>query len=191
MQVEIGLQPKQCELLDLIEKSKASVIGVGGGRGASKSSAADRVSIALMLHQPDCVCCMVMRNADQVLRYHIEPMGRDFPWVDERKDCQFKRSWPAKLTIRKAELDFSYGEDYDSIERRFRSANYRYIFIDQAEQFTEREIREIRKACRSKGKHKAKLILLFNMRGANIFTLRKWFRDKEVNKDEDPNDYTF
>jgi len=191
MKVGIDLQPKQCDLLNLVENSKASVIGVGGGRGAAKSSGADRVAISLMVAQKDCLACMVMRNADQVLRYHIEPIARDFPWVDERKDCQFKRSWPSKLTIGKAELDFSYGEDYDSIERRFRSANYRYIFIDQAEQFTEREIREIRKACRSRGKYKAKLILLFNMRGANIFTLRKWFRDKEMNKDEDPNDYVF
>jgi len=49
----------------------------------------------------------------------------------------------------------------------------------------------MRKACRSKGKRKAKVILAFNMRGAGIQTLRKWFYLKEYNKDESPDDYAF
>ncbi len=185
--VEIALQPKQARLLDLVKNHDAVVIGLGGGRGAAKSSGLDRVALTLMYEQKDCIACMVMRNADQVFRYHIEPMRRDFPWLEPH----LKTSWPAKLRIGKSELDFSYAENYDDVERRFRSANYRYIFIDQAEQFSEREIREIRKSCRRPGKHKAKIVLSFNMRGAGIQTLRKWFYLREFNRDEDPNDYVF
>lgn len=185
--VEIALQPKQWELLRLIEKSPHVVIGGGGGRGSAKSSGLDRIAITLMYQQREALCCMVMRNADQVFRYHIEPIRREFPWLERN----LKTSWPAKLKIGKSEMDFSYAENYDDIERRFRSANYRYIFVDQAEQFSERELREMRKACRSAGRHPAKFILSFNMRGAGIQSLRKWFYLREYNKDERAEDYAF
>lgn len=184
---EVPMQPKQCDVLDLVENDPAVVIGVGGGRGAAKSSGGDRIAIHLMYDHPGIVGCIMMRNWDQVFKYHVEPIRRDFPWLED----SLKTSMPAKLRIGKSELDFSYAENYDDVERRFRSANYAFIIIDQAEQFTEREIREIRKACRTKGKFKAKLILLFNMRGSGIQTLRKWFHVGEFNKDENPKDYSF
>src|SRR5579884_4244731 len=115
--VEIALQPKQWDLLKLVEEHPAVVIGLGGGRGAAKSSGLDREALTLMYQQKDCIACIVMRNADQVFRYHIEPIRRDFPWLEEN----LKTSWPAKLRIGKSELDFSYAENYDDVERRFRS----------------------------------------------------------------------
>jgi len=186
MPVEIALQPKQSKLLSLIKQDPAPVIGVGGGRGAAKSSGADRCVITLMYEQ-SMLACMVMRNFDQVFKYHIEPIRRDFPWLE----TQLKTSMPASLRVGSSQLDFSYAENMDDIIRRFRSGNYDLIVIDQAEQFSGREIREIRKATRSRGGRTAKIVLLFNMRGSGIQDLRRWFHLHEVNKDEDPNDYKF
>ena len=186
MPVEIALQPKQSKLLRLIKQDPAPVIGVGGGRGAAKSSGADRCVITLMYEQ-SMLACMVMRNFDQVFKYHIEPIRRDFPWLEG----QLKTSMPASLRVGSSQLDFSYAENMDDIIRRFRSGNYDLIVIDQAEQFSGREIREIRKATRSRGGRTAKIVLLFNMRGSGIQDLRRWFHLHEVNKDEDPNDYKF
>jgi hypothetical protein len=185
--IEISLQPKQWEMLRLIEESDAVVIGIGGGRGAAKSSGLDRVIMTLMYSQKDTIACMMMRTWPQLNTFHLEAMNSDYPWLRDH----LKVSPPAKLTLGQARLDFKYAENYDGIVQTLRSGNYRYILVDQAEQFSEREIREIRKACRSKGKWKAKVILSFNMRGAGIQTLRKWFHLKEFNKDEDPNDYAF
>lgn len=183
---EISFQPKQDELYELIENHSAPVVGAGGGRGAAKSSGADR-SIIRIMHERKILACMVMRNWDQVYKYHVEPIRRDFPWLE----AGLKTSSPAKLTIGKSELDFSYAESLEDIERRFRSGNYDLICVDQAEQFSSRELRELRKATRSKGGRQAKLVLLFNMRGAGIQDLRKWFHTHEVNKEEDPSDYVF
>jgi hypothetical protein len=170
----------------LLTDDPASVIGVGGGRGAAKSSGADRVVVTIM-HERTLLACMVMRNFDQVFKYHIEPIRRDFPWLEDK----LKTSMPASLKVRGSQLDFSYAENMDDIIRRFRSGNYDLIVIDQAEQFSWREIAEIRKATRSKGGKPAKLLLLFNMRGAGIQDLRKRFHLREFNKDEDPKDYAF
>lgn len=190
--VDIHLQPSQGELLDLIEHSPATVIGVGGGRGAAKSGGADRVALVLMLEQSGCLCCIVMRNSDQIRKYHEEPLMRDFPVLED----WFHRT-NRQITVphkggRNSELDFSYAESLEDVKRRFRSGNYRYIFIDQAEQFTWEEIGEIGLANRSTGGHIAKLVLLFNMGGIGIQDLANRFGpDKKFNDNERPEDYTF
>ena len=184
---EIQLQPKQSAMYEMIVSHRATVLGVGGGRGAAKSSGADRVAVTLMYERPGMLACLVMRNFDQVFKYHIEPIRRDFPWLEPN----LKTSMPASLKIGRSQLDFSYAENMDDIIRRFRSGNYDLISIDQAEQFSWREIAEIRKATRSKGGRTAKILLLFNMRGSGIQDLRKRFHLREFNKDEDPADYEF
>ena len=131
------------------------------------------------------MCCIVMRNWDQVRRYHLEAIKRDFPWLMD----DIISTMPAHLDIGKSRLDFSYAESLDDVKRRFMSGNYAIIAIDQAEQFTIEEIREVRRANRIKGGKPAKLILSFNMRGSSIQELRKWFLHGEVLPDENPDDY--
>lgn len=187
---EIGLQPKQYQILDLIQNSPARYIGMGGGRGAAKSGAADRIIMALLMDEPGIVACLVMRNWDQVRKYHVEPMLRTFPELDEHYGRSDHNLIIPVAGGKSSQLDFSYAESYADVERRFRSANYKYIIIDQAEQFTKEELIEIRKACRWPGGG-AKCLFLFNMGGASIQELRKWFHTREYNQYENPEDYAF
>lgn len=182
--LEIELQPKQIEVYNEIATGTAQVIGMGGGRGSAKSSCIDRLIIALMLEKKCLICC-VMRNFDQVKKYHVDVIRREFPQLADN----VKTSPPANLIIGRSQCDFSYAETRDDVERRFQSGNYDYIFVDQAEQFTGQEIREMRKACRSAGKFK--IILSFNMRGTGIQDLKNWFHLGKLNKDEDPKTYKF
>jgi len=187
VKVEIKLQPKQWEMLELISDSPYSVIGVGGGRGSAKSSGADRCAIALMHERKGLTVCLIMRTwVKQMVPFHIEAIRRDFPWLADH----LVASPPAMLRVPKtgSRLEFKYAENYEAVEEAFRSGNYDLIMIDQAEQFTWREIVEIRKAARSKGGGQAKLLLLFNMRGACIQDLRKVFHLKEVSN---PEEYVF
>lgn len=184
-QHEISLQPKQFQLLELLTDDPHPVIGAGGGRGAAKSSGADRAIITMMYEQPGLVACLVMRTwVKQVVPFHLEQIRRDFPWLAG----DLKVSPPAMLRIGRSRLEFKYAENYDQVEEAFRSGNYDLIAVDQAEQFTWRELVEIRKAARSRGGRQAKLLLLFNMRGACIQELRRVFHLKEIG---DPTDYEF
>lgn len=181
--IEIDFWPKQSDVLFELLEGNHSIIGIGGGRGSAKSSCIDRCVINLMAEFPGMLTCVVMRNWDQVLKYHIKVLERDYPWINNLKVTS-----PASFNIGSSWCDFSYAEDLTDCERRFRSANYDVIAVDQAEQFTQEEIKEIRKACRSKTGKMAKLLLSFNMRGSGIAWLRKWFRDGEG---IDPNDVIF
>jgi hypothetical protein len=196
LEIAIGLQPKQWRLRDLITEGPAVCVGAGGGRGAAKSGAADRIVVSLLMEEPGVLACIVMRNYDQVFKYHIEPIKRTFPQLERylstsNKNLILPTGADADGNEICSQLDFSYGENLVEIERRFRSASYKYIIIDQAEQFTVQELREIRKACRWPGGGKAVAVLLFNMGGASIQDLRKWFDLHEYNEREDPADYAF
>jgi len=185
------LQPKQGELLDLIEHSPATVIGVGGGRGAAKSGGADRVALVLAIDQPGVQICIVMRNSDQIRKFHYEQLKRDFPVLENHSNIS-NMTYKIPVGNVKSEISCSYAENLEDVKRRFRSGNFRYIFLDQAEQWTWEEISELNLAIRSKGNHVAKLILLFNMGGIGILDLRNRFGPvKKFNENEDPNDYEF
>jgi hypothetical protein len=186
----ISLQPKQWELLDLIEHDPASWIGVGGGRGAAKSGGIDRTALSLMIGQPGIVCALIMRTSAQVRKYHIEPMLRAWPdLVDYYAWQKGKLKLPTGDKVF-SELDIGYAENYDAVENFFRSGNYKYVFVDQAEQFTEMELREIKKACRWPGGG-AKMILSFNMGGNCIQFLKRIFKDCEYNERDDAANYAF
>lgn len=190
--MNIHLQPKQGELLELIKTTPASIIGVGGGRGCGKSSGVDRCLIILLseMQKRSLNACLMMRNYDQVYKYHIETIRRDFPELLDAKGVELKQSMPASLTIGRSKLDFSYAEDINDVIRRFQGGNYGLVVIDQAEQFSWKEISEIRRATRMRGGEQATIVLLFNMRGAFIHELRDRFYlwKKE---DADPDDPSY
>ena len=186
LKIPVRLQPKQWKLYDSLKNGTARIVGCGGGRGSAKSGGIDRIAIALMLEQPGITLCIVMRTYEQLRKYHIDPLLRTYPQLGE---YYFKTD--KKLVLPNgSQLDLGYAENYDAVEEFFRSANYKFIFIDQAEQFLEQEIREMYKACRwpTGG---AKMALSHNMGGVGIQTLRKWFHTHEYNARENPENYDF
>lgn len=188
----IRLQPKQAAILDLLDASPASIIGVGGGRGCAKSYGIDATMLLRRIENPGTVGCIVMRNYDQVRKYHIEPMMRAWP---ELQDCLNKTDGNLKIPVgggKFSQIDFSYAQTYADVERRFRSANYYDIAVDQAEQFLTYELREMKNACRWPGvSGKCKMLLAHNMGGAGIQGLKKWFHTREYNEREKPENFAF
>ena len=184
---EIWLQPKQGAIYDLIATSKAPWIGTWGGRGCAKSFALQAIMLWRRLERPGSLGCIVMRNYDQVFRYHIEPMLRSWPQLAAGYHKGDKSLIVKQRGKAASQIDFSYGEALPDIERRFRSANYDDIFVDQAEQFLESELREMKKACRAS--NGSKMFLSLNMGGAGIQWLRKVFYTHEVGPRERPEDF--
>lgn len=185
---EIRLFPKQAELLDQLEHGKARILGLGGGRGASKSSSIDRVALTLALENPGIVLAIVMRNADQVRKYHVEPIMRT--WPDLQQWMHYSHN---KLIIphqgKPSQLDFTYSESMEDTKRRFRSANYKFMFLDQSEMWMGEEIREMMNA--NRGTSGAKTVLSFNLGGIGIQDHKNWFHDRKYNERDTPENYSF
>jgi hypothetical protein len=189
----IKLQPKQVELQELFDGHISTWLGMGGGRGAAKSAAADRIMIQRRLENPGTIGAILMRNYDQVKRYHIDPLLRDYPELNDQYHITEKKIVFPMPEGPPSELHFTYGESLEDIERRFRSASYFDVIIDQAEQFSEKEIREVKQAVRWKNTKRktCKMALLFNMGGAGISFLSKKFHEHEYNQREQAEDFAF
>lgn len=189
----IELQPKQGDVLDLTEGLTSTWIGGGGGRGGAKSHTAQSVMLARRLANPGTPGAIVMRNSDQVREYHEVPMIRKWPVLDPYYHKTDRKIMIPFRNAPSSEIKFSYAETLADVIRRFRSANYFDIIVDQAEQFTEEELREIKQAVRwpDVPAGTCKLLLFFNMGGVGIDFLRKKFHTLEYNPQENPRDFAF
>lgn len=187
---QITLQPKQAEVFDLVENGKATWIGMPGGRGGAKSAALQRIMLTRRMMHPGTVGAIVLRNNDQTMRYQVDPMMKTWPMLREHY-----RSTDKKLVLPveggASEIVFTYAESLNDVIRRFRSANFFDVFVDQAEQFTPQELFEIKQAVRwpNVPPGTCKLLLAFNMGGVGIDYLRRVFHLKQYNDNERPEDY--
>lgn len=180
-------------VLDQFESSAASWIGAGGGRGAAKTGGLQRIMLERRVENPGTIGAILMRNYDQVKRYHIDVMLRDYPELEP-----FYHKTDSKFVLPMengpdSEIHFTYAESLQDVIRRFRSASYYDLVVDQAEQFSEAELREIKQAVRWKNvpQGTCKLALAFNMGGVGISFLSKKFHELEYNDRERASDYAF
>jgi len=191
--INFDLQPKQSLLLRYLNQ-EASWIGIGGGRGGAKSTALQRCMLVRRESASKTLGAIVMRNYDQVKRYHVDPMLRDFPELAPNyMKTESKLIIPGRnKQAGNSEIHFTYAESLEDVIRRFRSASYYDVFVDQAEQFSEDELREIKQCVRwSKvPQGTCKLVLSFNM-GGNIDFLRRIFHLHEYNRNERAEDFAF
>lgn len=180
--MDIWFQPKQNRLYQEVLYGKATNIGFYGGRGCGKSLCLDFIIISLMMeakakNQSISICC-VMRNFDQVFKYHFREIQKNFPELKPN----MTQTPSMALKIGKGICVFDFGNSEENIERRFRSGNYDIILVDQAELFEEEEILELKKTIRSTSGFKSKLVLSFNMRGYGIQWLKKWFNNDDPHR---------
>lgn len=189
----IEFQPKQGDVWDNINDSIATWIGGGGGRGGAKSGTIHRGMLLRRLTFPGTIGVIVMRNSDQVRDYHEKVILRTWPQLEKYyKKTERRFILPFSQGVPSV-IQFSYAETLNDVIRRFRSANYFDIAVDQAEQFTEEELREMKQAVRwpDVPEGTCKLWLFFNMGGVGIDFLRKKFHSYEYNENERKEDFAF
>lgn len=187
---DINLQPKQEDLLHAILHDPASWIGFGGPRGGAKSGGLRRVALALVTTvHPGTDVIIIRRVYDEVRINHIEEYKSEHPALI---DCYAAGNTefliPTSGGISK--IRFGWADNLDDLKRKFMGPGYLYVLVDQAEQFIEAELRELKQMARWPGK-KAKLVLFFNMGGTGIAFLRKVFHLHEVGPNETPEDFRF
>lgn len=192
MNFSLVLQPKQSEIWEMVENGTSTWIGMYGGRGGAKSGAMQRIMIARRLQRKGTVGCILMRNSDQVKRYHEDVMLRTWPDLERCYKATARKLVLPFKSGPPSEIQFTYADVLADVIRRFRSANYYDIFIDQAEQFTEAELREIKQAVRwpQVPMGTCKLLLCFNMGGAGIGFMRKKFHTLEYGPRERAEDFS-
>ena len=96
-------------------------------------------------------------------------------------------------TVPTSRLYFDSAENAIDVERKAFGPEYMDIFVDQAEQFTEHELKQLKTTCRwpSMPLHKCKFGLFFNPGGPSAGFLQRVFSTKDFHEREVADDFAF
>ena len=187
MAINVALQPKQSELLRLIQETDYTMIGYGGSNGGGKSDgirAANLILCATPKRQP-IKTLIFRRKSNDLLENHIIPFFQRYPELDKL----FNKTeriiyWTDGSTTKFGSSDIE-GDITD-----FEGKEYDYIFVDEATHCTQYMIEYLKTRNRS-GNVKAKMILTMipGFTGHNY--IKRLFITKKYLEYENPADYIY
>ena len=193
MPFEILLQPKQHELLYLLNDTGdevPTIIGFGGSRGSAKSGGLRRCAIWLADTYPGIPIYIVRRTLGDVLENHQEKICLEFPEV-----AKLYRAGDYEYAFRNgSRIVFVYAETKIDVDRVSYGPECAFLLIDQAEQFSEDELISFRICNRWPNAPPgfAKTCLFFNVgKGVGAGYLRRVFWQRQFRTNERPQDFKF
>jgi hypothetical protein len=190
--IPLLLQPKQIEIGELVYKTgpnAATWIGGGGARAGGKSGGLRRIMLDRRQQRPGTPGVILRRIYKDVNENHIQKYFAEFPEL-----IPYWRATDQEFRLpNKSRLCFRYAENQQAVDQSFWGPEWYDIFVDQAEQFTERELTIIKSANRWPGApvNDCKTALFFNPGGIGTEFLRRVFHQKRFNANERPRDFAF
>ena len=190
--IQIKLQPKQALLDWLLENSMASWLGYGGSRGGGKSGGMRRIMLRRRLQHPHTNGLILRRVWDDVEKNHVNKMWEEFPGLHDYYKVQSKViELPEQLGG--GRIFFDGAENETDVKRKAFGPEYYDVMTDQAEQFSEFELTQLKTVCRwpNTPEHSCKFLLGFNPGGIGAAYLQRIFYLKEYHERETASDYSF
>jgi hypothetical protein len=190
-------QPKQRKVLDLLRAlgpDVATIIGFGGARGGAKSRLIRDAALILALQEPGITVWIVMRNWGKLEEQHWQKYAIERPeimqyWHGGRKQFEL----PAEM--RGSRIAMKYADTEEEVEELARGPECKYLIIDQAEQFSEKQLRKLKTCNRWTGQGAqpggAKMLLSFNPGGPGTAYLRRVMWLRQFEGDETPASFVF
>jgi phage terminase large subunit len=188
LKLQIELQPKQIELLRLLERGTAEVIGFGGARGGAKSHGVRACNLIRRLKYPNTDSLVFRRTFPELNRNHILPTFRDWPQL---------RDWYVKD---EHTINFPNGShttyasaDDDRAWDKLQGAEFADIFVDEAGQNEEERVVWLRTVlrCVTNREIVPRMVLTMNPGGIGHAFVKRVFIDRNFRRNERPEDFVF
>lgn len=201
MNPHLRFQPKQgylCDLLMTPGLGTPRIIGGGGAKGGGKSAGIRNCALEIVStlgnQYPGLMVTVIRRVFGDLKDNHIDPL-----FAAHHELRQWYREADKELWMPNgSKIKFAFAETPGDVERKFRGGfESAFILVDEAQQFTERELQDIEMAVRwtknTSGlpPNFCKLGLFFNPGGRGSDYLRRVFWKKEYREREVPSDYAF
>lgn len=189
---EIILQPKQIELLRLLEargEHVATKLGFGGARGGAKSGGSRRLMLTRRMKYPGTIGSIIRKNFPDLYKNYIIKYAAEFPWMVDFYD---KTNKEYRLP-NGSSIAYTYADTLDDVYKISRGPESADIFVDQAEQFTEEELVMLMTPNRMPGAEPGfcKSVLFFNPGGPGTEYLRRVFHLRRYRDTEKSETYEF
>lgn len=188
--LELRWQPKQWQINELIENSKATHIGFGGSRGGSKSHTARQVMLTRRLKYPLTDGLVIRRTFKEVYANVIKPMFRQWP-VTRTWYRQTSEGYPTMTLPNGSKIVFGYAEHKEDIYD-FQGDEFADVDVEEATHFSEEELRFLDTCRRWTGSDIVpKTLWTMNPGNVGHDYVKRVMVDRQFQENEDPEDYKF
>lgn len=181
---ELRIQPpneKQKRFLT----ARTKHIGFGGARGGGKSWSVRTKSTLLCLRYPGIRCLIVRRTYPELMNNHIRILRRELLGIAQYSDHGKLLKFGNGSTIQ-----FAYCAK-DSDLDRLQGVEYDVIFLDEATQLSEYQMRTITACLRGVNDFPKRVYYTCNPGGQGHGYIKRIFIDRSYEAGENPEDYCF
>lgn len=182
MRLEIDEPSKRQELF---LSAKAKHVGFGGARGGGKSWAVRSKAKLLSLNYPGIKILIVRRTYPELVNNHITQLRKELYGIAKYKDKDKVFNFPNGSTIQ-----FMYCAK-DSDLDRVQGTEYDIIFLDEATQLSEHQMKTITACLRGVNDFPKRIYYTCNPGGQGHSYIKRIFIDKNYKDGENPEDYEF
>jgi len=178
---------KPSEKQDLFLKDTHRYVGYGGSRGGGKSWSIQTKVKILCLKHAGIRCAIFRRTYPELERNHIRVL---VPECERIKIANYNKQDKRLTFINGSVCEFVFAQreaDLDKIQGN----EWDVIFIDEATQWTEQEIKIITACNRGANSFIKRCYLTANPGGVGHHYYKRIFIDKKYNEGENPEDYNF
>ncbi len=174
-------QPKQLEFL----RAKGKHIAFGGARGGGKSWAVRTKAILLAIRYGGIRILILRRSYPELMNNHILILRKELGGIGVYNDRQKALTFPNGSTI-----SFTYCARDGDLDR-LQGVEYDVIFIDEATQFSEYQMKTIVACLRGVNTFPKRIYYTCNPGGRGHQYIKRIFIDRIYEEGEEPEDYTF
>ena len=169
----------------LFLKARTKHVGFGGARGGGKSWSVRTKAKLLALRYPGIRCLIVRRTYPELINNHIKILKLELLGIATYNDKDKVLNFTNGSTI-----NFTYC-DRDSDLDRLQGVEYDIIFLDEATQLSEYQMKTITACLRGVNDFPKRIYYTCNPGGQGHQYIKRIFIDKKYQSGEDPADYTF
>ena len=170
---------------DMFLKDTHKNVGFGGARGGGKSWSVQTKAKILGLNKPGIKMLIMRQTYPELEKNHIghfRALPKEIGKMNEaKKQYRF---------ITGSIIDFQYCQN-DKDLNKLQGAEYDVIFIDEATNFSEFQLKAIAACCRGTGDFPRRIYYTCNPGGQGHGYIKRIFIDKRYEDGEDPSDYSF
>lgn len=184
MRIQIPI-PKPSEKQDLALRMKARHCGYGGARGGGKSWTVRTKAKLLCAKHNGIKCLIVRRTYPELTANHISILRTETlniaRYNDRDKILRFKNGSTIsfRYCARDSDLDAFQGQEYD------------VIFLDEATQLSEHQMKVITACCRGVNDFPKRIYYTCNPGGQGHAYIKRIFIDRRYEDGEEPSEYEF
>lgn len=187
MQTELIIgRPSEKQKKFLLDHHK--IVGYGGARGGGKSWSIQTKAKLLAFKHKGIKIAIFRRKYPDLEKNHIRTLVGELVGAKVAKYSKQEK----RLTFNTGSvIEFVFAQRTDELVIKTQGIEWDVIFIDEATQWTEEELKMIYSCCRGANDHPKRIYLTCNPGGVGHQYIKRIFIDKKYLPGEYPEDYSF